>query len=212
MVSAIIFWFKADYCSAIMSHDGLMWCFKGWVRLSYLCNRSNTIHMTTYVLQRLNIFYILLKIRAFFIITLFSSSGYVRELAFYSHWENTSITLPFYLEGRFGPTFYWSACSKICICVCGIDFASLICSIPQTPTSNKQLVISCWKTNSCMRMFCKSLLHLLPFIVWSLCYLSCFDLQILNTSLVSSNSYLLIFVFWLWVSLIKIVQDTHPAY
>ena len=117
MVSAIIFWFKADYCSAIMSHDGLVWCFWGWLRPSYLYNRSNTIHMTTSVLQKLNLFYILLKIRAFFIITLFCSSGYVRGLAFYSHWENTSITLPFYLEGRFGPTFYWSACTKICIYV-----------------------------------------------------------------------------------------------
>jgi len=43
-------------------------------------------------------------------------------------------------------------------------------------------------------------------------YAICPDLQILKTSLVSSNSYLLIFFSWLWVSLIKIVQETRPAY
>ena len=44
----------------------------------------------------------------------------------------------------------------------------------------------------CICMFCRSLFVLLSFFFWPLCCLFCFDLQILITPLVSSNSSFLI--------------------
>ena len=46
---------------------------------------------------------------------------------------------------------------------------------------------SCYSIISFMCMFCRSLIDLLSFSLWSLCCLFFFDLQILITSLVSST-------------------------
>ena len=49
-------------------------------------------------------------------------------------------------------------------------------------------VVSCYSIFSCMRMFCRSLFVLLYIFFWSLCCLFFFDIRILITPLVSSNS------------------------
>jgi hypothetical protein len=49
-----------------------------------------------------------------------------------------------------------------------------------------------------MCMFCTSLFLLLPFLFWSLCFLFFFDLRILITTLLSSNSSILTFEFHLY--------------
>ena len=47
---------------------------------------------------------------------------------------------------------------------------------------------SCYSIFSLMRMFCRSLFVLLCFFFWSLCCLFIFDIRIMITPLVSSNS------------------------
>ena len=82
MVLAIRFWFKVDYCFIIMIYDGLVY---------YLIFIYNII-MTTSVSRRFNIYCIMFKNIAYFIITLFVLL-YMRVGIFLTcekHWHDAS--------------------------------------------------------------------------------------------------------------------------
>jgi len=63
-------------------------------------------------------------------------------------------------------------------------------SITPAHRNNIFLVLMC--------MFCRSLFVLLSFFFWPMCCLSCFDLRILTTLFVSSNSSFEMLEFFFW--------------